>query len=510
MLSRLIVIKIATTSEIIDMNYSDISTFVFDRVEVAWRRGLGTALYAAWNILLWLIRFSYRHYIIMSVVLLYVAPEFVLAVLNFLFELRLGVKFPRFSTPTPVPVEPLPKDLNEYVWRIAAVFFACTTIILVLRPRKVVRLCEHGFMVERSVDGSVPVQSPPPDLQGEVWTVSNGKRLRQGVFFRVSDRLYLAEHCILGADKVFLVYKGKEQELVDRPTIVDFDFVSVPYEPFSHWQMASGKFPKRSSATFASVHNGTVCTYGLVKPGSTVGYVDYSGTTLPGFSGAPYLLGKIVVGVHLGSGTTNMGLDGASISVLVAGRVTPEGGSAITTDLTEIYDNQHHDDPISWRFMANEMYQVKVKGQFRLYDEDEFKKLQRKHELKFGTQIPKYEGDSAEAKFTFQDQENCLRPAVPVMQAAGPCSTSQLDAVRPPKPLTLEQTILNRLDMLEKKITAGPAPTPVQPKPVSPSISEEVLSLVSELQKLNVGLKTFHKAKQRLMRSASQEELSTK
>nr|QOW03290.1 hypothetical protein [Kisumu mosquito virus] len=41
------------------------------------------------------------------------------------------------------------------------------------------------------------------------------------------------------------------------------------------------------------------------------GFVEYTGSTASGFSGAPYYFGRTVFGMHLGSGTVNLGYDAA-------------------------------------------------------------------------------------------------------------------------------------------------------------------------------------------------------
>lgn len=489
-------------------------SFVMDRAELAWEQSLSALQVWLWLGLKQAFFFSVNHPFWTLFALVWAAPGLALRLLYEVYSVPgsvLALMSPVLADPPPPPALFDYMSIERYAWICSVVVLLLTVIVLILRPRRVVRVCEHGFVVEKSVDGSIPIQCPPSDLQGVVWTVREGKRSRQGVFFRVADYLYLVGHTFLGAERVILEYKGKEQDLTAVPEEVDFDFYRVAYEPFSHWQMASGKFPKRSAPTFAQVHNGTVATFGLVKPSPTVGYVDYSGTTLPGFSGAPYLVGKTIVGVHVGCGAVNLGLDGAHITSVLRGKFRPEAGSESTmTDPDSYYANQDQDKPVEYRMMANEMYEVRIGDQYRLYDEDEFEDLQRRHKRQGRAGfVPAYKAEAAApvvAKFTHRDSENCLRPAVPVIQAAGPCLTSEPVTAPIQNTRPTEETILKRLSQLENLVTDGLASIRVQQKQASAPISEEVLSLVKELQRLGIGQKTLTRAR-KMLRSGSLEDL---
>lgn len=182
-----------------------------------------------------------------------------------------------------------------------AIVVTVALVLVIIKPRKVQRMCEHGFMVEKAVAGSEPINGPKPSFQGEVYVVKDGVETRMGVFFRVDDHLYMPEHVILAADKVYLHYNGRKLEMLEKPRQVDLDLVRVSYAPFCTMEMGAGKFVKRSVPSFVQVHNGDKMTYGQLRRTTTVGYVEYTGTTLPGFSGAPYYAGRVIMGVHLGT-----------------------------------------------------------------------------------------------------------------------------------------------------------------------------------------------------------------
>nr|QJI53804.1 MAG: hypothetical protein 1 [Solemoviridae sp.] len=378
------------------------------------------------------------------------------------------IEVPIFMGPGPSIVEEL-KEMS--FWSFVMVYAVCVTILLlfmILKPKRVVRVCEHGFVVEKAVAGSELMNAPAPDFIGTVYTESAGVKSRQGVFFRVADHLYLVKHTILGADKVWLKYKNEVILLEGVLEDIDLDFARVRYAPFSGWQMGSGKFVKRSAPTFAQVHNGDVLTMGEVKAAPTVGYVTYSGSTLPGFSGAPYYVGKQIVGIHMGAGAVNLGLDGAHVASLIAGVFKAEGG-AFTTDPEELYkEMMQKGDEMEYRIMANGAYQVRMGGHYRTYDEETFDRISGRV-AKRSSGVA-YDAEAAGASFTYQDSENYQEPAATVMEAAGPSSIEPHLSVLLMSMQETLQTVSNRLASLEKVSTNGPERIPVRPSLASQSI----------------------------------------
>lgn len=72
---------------------------------------------------------------------------------------------------------------------------------------------------------------------------------------------------------------------------------------------------------------GNNSSMGLLKhvPKIAMGFVEYTGSTLPGFSGAPYMNGQKVLGMHLGGGTTgNYGYSASYIDMCLKRMNRPE------------------------------------------------------------------------------------------------------------------------------------------------------------------------------------------
>ncbi|APG75823.1 hypothetical protein 1 [Hubei sobemo-like virus 12] len=108
-----------------------------------------------------------------------------------------------------------------------------------------------------------------------------------------------------------------------------------------------------------------VRTSGLLKKNRSMFYVSYHGSTAKGFSGAPYVQGRNIYGMHMGSttGTHNMGLDATYIQAMVRGldeaypwekykkraarmkgKVTPSGGYLETHDGYKRVDASKYND----------------------------------------------------------------------------------------------------------------------------------------------------------------------
>nr|UXD80021.1 hypothetical protein [Myrmica rubra virus 6] len=85
--------------------------------------------------------------------------------------------------------------------------------------------------------------------------------------------------------------------------------------------MKSGKlsptFPQKSVGLYVSAVSNKYSTLGFLEPHSAFGFMTYTGSTIGGFSGTPYVVGNAVYGMHLGSGNENVGLDSAYILMVL-------------------------------------------------------------------------------------------------------------------------------------------------------------------------------------------------
>lgn len=395
----------------------------------------------------------------------------------------------------------------------------------IFKHRKVTRVCEHGFVVEKAVPGSIPRPSPSPTFVCQVWIVKDGVKVRNGTAFMVANYVYTAEHVIKEAEKIFLRKGSKELE-VQKNWIeeVDYDVIRIPYANVSGLEMTGGKFIKRFTTTYCTIHNGDVEVIGKLSQHDAVGSVEFDGTTQAGFSGAPYYLGKAVYGIHLGAAGVNLGMDGASLNSVVEllDRLKTVGGNSVTlesgdTHMTDPkmlldYAVRNKNGKLDFRRMANDYYQVRIGGKYYTYDEEEFEGALEKYQLSDNYRQKSRlhysgesflqeatleeminlleEGDEVEVKamptsagFAYQDAEtpNSPKPAVTVTVAAGPSKSGAPADVSSPKPEVLKTASPTQASA--KKLTTGQKRVAALHNAVSRFTSEDLRTYMKLLQR---------------------------
>lgn len=365
------------------------------------------------------------------------------------------------------------------LWSLFVMFLV--VIYLVCKPNKIRRMCGHGYMVEKAMEGSVPVNTPSPDFVAEIWVQMPGlfsTKVRSQTAVRVGDKILTTAHGLAGAAKIYLRYEGKEREITETPKMLEDDLVWVSYTPFSDFSMGAGKLAKYSSNQYCCAHNGRLQTYGRLSNSTVLGYVNYSGTTLPGFSGCPYYSNKTIFGIHRGSGAINDGYDAAYIHALLT-QAPKKESVGFSTDVQEIFKElTEQAGALEYRRTANDYYVIKIGGRYQTYGEEEFeaafsrfnKKKSVDPELNLEAdfaQIKKYLAEQAKAlevpvvqrpepvpvvaaATSFQDAENYKRTSVPAMQEAGPCLKQEESVVLPNSEQLGGQTDLKLLEDLGK------------------------------------------------------------
>lgn len=173
-----------------------------------------------------------------------------------------------------------------------------------------------GFLsqkvLERAVQGSVPSRGETPRFQFEVCLkdgtiIGNGFRAGVGS----SDLLVTAAHNL---EDEMLLRTAAGSVLVKRDDFIERPLSDVAFLPFvgSYTVLALGKAKLvvcESKQTAMICHNG-MTTIGSVEEMACFGLVSYSGTTLNGYSGAPYYFGNAVFGMHCGSSSgVNFGVE---------------------------------------------------------------------------------------------------------------------------------------------------------------------------------------------------------
>nr|QXV86531.1 hypothetical protein [Luteoviridae sp.] len=183
--------------------------------------------------------------------------------------------------------------------------------------------CKQKFNVEKLLPGNVLTNGTQPRFQCDVEVKYPGMGFHYaGQAFRVDNYLYTAHHVVAETKGVRFSTEHGTVEIPypeERIVEVEGDIARVLLTPaeLGNLQMKSARFSEVvSGKVIATCFGNGLRSTGFVSPFDAFGYVEYNGSTLPGHSGAPYLVGKAVVGMHLGGQVANIGYDGQYLRML--------------------------------------------------------------------------------------------------------------------------------------------------------------------------------------------------
>lgn len=167
-----------------------------------------------------------------------------------------------------------------------------------------------------------------PKIQVKVGTVKDGVFVVYGSAVRIWDAVVMPAHVLSAAkdDEGDVWLKGSQGCMrfnVKGFVDIETDLVAkiLALEDFSRIGMAQVNLYECIPATgeFVSIcgvrGEGTVGK--LMHDQTAFGKVTYSGTTMPGYSGAPYMKGSAVVGIHCWGGKVNGGYSASFVKVLI-------------------------------------------------------------------------------------------------------------------------------------------------------------------------------------------------
>lgn len=237
------------------------------------------------------------------------------------------------------------------------------------------------YVQEKMAPGSTFVSSPLPKMQCEVWiSVDAGAFIYSGQGFRVGDNFFTASHVVAEADEVKLQNPRTKQSLV----VPQESFISREGDiavaklgnqlstiSLGTAKRFSGTSIGRSDAAFVSISALGQMSFGLLTPHTAFGFVTYSGSTISGFSGAPYLVNGVVCGMHIGHQGVNLGYDGGFLQMVI--KAGEESTLDFLMDLIKRKGRRglkFHQSP----YDPSE-YRVNFNGKYYLLDEDEVDQL---------------------------------------------------------------------------------------------------------------------------------------
>lgn len=198
-----------------------------------------------------------------------------------------------------------------------------TIAILVYRRRKGVRrafLRARGFRFEALREGSTFINSKVPSCQVELREAGFLSDQFVGYGLRFGDFLVTPTHVIEQINH--LVLEGpKGKELVQVPpipseTVSDVSYLKLTADVWSRLGIAGARPARMEAGVMATCTGKQGQSSGFIrKCRDMMGCVTYSGSTVAGMSGAAYVTGTTVIGMHNGaSGLENIGV---AVSVII-------------------------------------------------------------------------------------------------------------------------------------------------------------------------------------------------
>nr|UJG28014.1 VP1 [Ulaatai Melophagus solemo-like virus] len=223
-----------------------------------------------------------------------------------------------------------------------------------------------------------------PKCQVLVGRVSNGDFMVFGSAIRIWDSLVTPTHVVMDASDGddFVWVKGSQgvisinvNDFIELDT--DIAMVNLTATQFSKigCPQASINEAIPNSGEFVSIcgvqGKGTVGK--LVHDHTTFGKVCYSGTTMPGYSGSPYMKGTMVVGVHCWGGQVNGGYSASYIKTLIMS-INRCRYEATEDWLLKVFSSGKMSKSDVYLVGGNDEARIRYNGQYHVIDGDVFRK----------------------------------------------------------------------------------------------------------------------------------------
>lgn len=228
---------------------------------------------------------------------------------------------------------------------------------------------------ERAVPGSTPADGEMPKFQFEI-CCEDGTPIGQG--FRADvmgcDMLITAAHNL---DDLMMIRTARGSVVVKRDDFVVRPLSDVAFLPmvgsYGCLALSKAKLSYRESNQAAMIYAYGKNTIGMVEDMSAFGLVSYTGTTLNGYSGAPYYFGNAVFGIHCGSASgCNFGVEASYLDFAFQDDSSLSQSSCDEDTWDWIEKKLTEGDKMQWRTHPGnaEMILVKYKGRYIEVDTD--------------------------------------------------------------------------------------------------------------------------------------------
>lgn len=276
-----------------------------------------------------------------------------------------------------------------------------------------------------------------------------GNVILRGCGWRYKHWLITAEHVLAGRDTVVLCTKTKgpvEVQTTGRLAL-DTDAVAIPLTNaiWSTLGIASAKIAPQRKNTYVSI-SGTNSqgSCGCLKTYPVFGMLEYTGSTVGGFSGAPYMAANQVAAMHLAGGGSNLENIGYDASYLVA--LLPKEEE--TAEWIEFLVKKEKPVRALKSKVNSDEWIVEVDGKFHYLTEDEVQAMQDR-----GLQVrPEYRDENGWSLFVKESG------SVPLSGFSKPASQGEASADQVPQGLSSSSSGIPSLpaESSPKKIVASP------------------------------------------------------
>lgn len=338
------------------------------------------------------------------------------------------------------------------------------------------------FDCERMRPGSL-LEAPAvmPSFQAEVWIRYDGGFSRSGQGFLTKFGFVTAYHVVAGVNEVQL-RRGDKHIIMSPERFIevenDMAYAMLTSQEITALQISQGEMtnaiiPKRSGVSVKITAFGQQ-SMGLLEKSSIFGVCYYHGSTIKGFSGAPYYVGKKVYAMHFGASNLNMAFEAAYIYMVLAG---------LREDTQDALEKQIIEDEEEFRWSRSpydpDEARVEIGGRYYSMSMDFVRRVVKKREGKRNIELRDlgYEDEAinelpvapATAMPAYKDGESSKNllagpKRVPIADASGTeeLSTGELDTAQKGLLDLLNGITLESRKSLANSLLSGQQLTPAQ------------------------------------------------
>lgn len=298
----------------------------------------------------WLVKFRFWGRILSSVLVVPFTIRMYFQIYNLLHWFRVyDLIYNWFTAADMIKAEsPLTKvtetvsEASVYRWEI---LFVLTTVVLSVACMRMmsstllrVALRMRGFRMESVRDGSTFVKGKPPSCQVEILDAGIWNDTFVGCGIRVNNYLVVPRHVIEQVERPII--QGSKSKILKPKVYIPSEVIgdlAYMYLAVDEWAAlgVQAARPSRVDTGTATCTGRMGTSVGYLRKMPQLGVVSYTGSTVPGMSGAAYMTGTQVCGVHAGDG----GSDNVGFAI-----------GAILADLAMLVRNESSED-----FHADEM-----------------------------------------------------------------------------------------------------------------------------------------------------------